>query len=212
MNGEPGDRVAGVILAAGRSIRMGRAKAFLPVPGGGTFLERLVRTFELAGASPVVVVRPPQWADGPAPGSGNVEFAINPEPGRGQLSSLQCGLAAVPPDIPAVLFTPVDVPLVTVETVSALMDRRRSTRAAVVRPARAGRHGHPVLVSRAVADALLCADPSESARNVLQRFSAATVDVLVEDEGAFLDIDTPDDYDRLLARWSADSGRLVGPS
>jgi CTP:molybdopterin cytidylyltransferase MocA len=63
-----------------------------------------------------------------------------------------------------------------------------------------------------VADALLCADPSESARNVLQRFSAATVDVLVEDEGAFLDIDTPDDYDRLLARWSADSGRLVGPS
>ena len=98
MNGEPGDRVAGVILAAGRSIRMGRAKAFLPVPGGGTFLERLVRTFELAGASPVVVVRPPQWADGPAPGSGNVEFAINPEPGRGQLSSLQCGLAAVSPD------------------------------------------------------------------------------------------------------------------
>ena len=212
MTGEPGDRVAAVILAAGGSIRMGRAKAFLPVPGGGTFLERLVRTFELAGASPVVVVRPPQWAHGPTPGSGRVEFAMNPEPERGQLSSLQCGLAAVSSAVPAVLFTPVDVPLVTVETVSALIDCWRNTRAAVVRPARAGRHGHPVLVSRTVADALLSADRSLSARNVLERFSAASVDVPVEDEGAFLDIDTPDEYDRVLAGWPTDSGGVVGPS
>lgn len=212
MTDEPGARVAAIILAAGRSIRMGRAKAFLPLPGGGTFLQRLVRTFEFTGASPVVVVRPPRWPHGAAPGAGSAEFAINPDPERGQLSSLQCGLAAVSPEVPAVLFIPVDVPLVTVETVSALMVRWRRTRPAVVRPERAGRHGHPVLVSRAVADALLSADLSLSARAVLERFSAATVDVPVEDEGAFLDIDTPDDYDRVLARWSTDSGGLVGPS
>lgn len=212
MSGEPGDRVAAIILAAGRSVRMGRTKAFLTLPGSGTFLQRLVRTFELTGTSPVVVVRPPRWPHGAAPGSGGVEFAINPYPERGQLSSLQCGLAAVSPRVPAVLFTPVDVPLVTVDTVSALMARWRTTRAAVVRPARAGRHGHPVLVSRAVADALLSADGSLSARTVLERFSAAAVDVPVEDEGAFLDIDTPEDYDRVLARWSADSGGLLGPS
>jgi molybdenum cofactor cytidylyltransferase len=212
MTDEPGDRAAAVVLAAGRSIRMGRAKAFLPLPGGGTFLQRLVRTFELAGARPIVVVRPPQWPDGESSGWDSVEFAVNPDPGRGQLSSLQCGLAAVPPEVPAVLFTPVDVPLVRFETVSALLDRWRSTGAAVARPERHGRHGHPVLVSRAVADALLSADLRLSARHVLERFSAATIDVPVQDEGAFLDIDTPEDYERVLGRQWTDSGGLIGPS
>ena len=126
--------------------------------------------------------------------------------GRVLLYAVIAGIVA------GLLVTLVDVPLIDARLVAALVDTWIGSRAPLVRPARAGRHGHPVLVSRAVADALLSADGSLSARTVLERFSAAAVDVPVEDEGAFLDIDTPEDYDRVLARWSADSGGLLGPS
>ena len=190
--------VSAVVLAAGRSVRMGRPKALLPVDAHDTFLSRIVGTLGSAGAAPVVVVIAPQTA-GALALPGDARIIVNPAPERGQLSSLQCGLAGIPRAAAAVLFTPVDVPLVTVHTVGALLSAWRARGADVVRPERSGQHGHPVLVTRAVADDLLAAGPSLTARDVLRRYASSTVDVAVLDEGAFLDIDTPDDYRRAIA-------------
>jgi molybdenum cofactor cytidylyltransferase len=192
------DAVAGVVLAAGRSVRMGRPKAFLPLGAGETFLSRVLFTLDAAGAAPLIVVGTAEWPADPAGVSPHgARLVFNPAPDRGQVSSLQCGLAAVPPAISAVLFTLVDVPLVTVVTVRTLIDVMRGTDADVVRPERSGRHGHPVLVARTVVEDLLAADVSETARAVLGRYAGSTVDVSVQDEGAFLDIDTPEQYERL---------------
>ena len=190
------DAVAGVVLAAGRSVRMGRPKALLPLGAGETFLSRVLFTLDSAGAAPLIVVGTAEWPADPA-GVSRARLVFNPAPDRGQVSSLQCGLAAVPPAIRAVLFTLVDVPLVSVDTVRTLIDVMRGTDADVVRPERSGRHGHPVLVSRTVVEDLLAADVSETARAVLGRYAGSTVDVSVQDEGAFLDIDTPEEYERL---------------
>jgi molybdenum cofactor cytidylyltransferase len=205
------DHVAGVLLAAGGSTRMGRPKALLPVSSGDTFVSRIVATLSAGGVARGVVVTRSEWAPMVARLAGSrTAVVINPAPERGQFSSLQCGLAALPGTWSLVIITLVDVPLITADTVRSLIRAQHMTRADVVRPERAGRHGHPFLVSRRVVDALLAADPSETARSVLREYAAATVDVPVADDGPFADVDTPEDYERLLRR-AAMADRPAGP-
>ena len=204
------DPVAAIVLAAGRSLRMGRPKAFLPLGTEETFLRRIISTLDRAGASPLIVVGLPEWTTASAGLPEYTHFVANPDPDRGQLSSLQCGLAALPATCRTVLFTLVDVPLVTVETVAALISAHRQHGGDVVRPARAGRHGHPVLLTGPVALDLLAADLSQTTRTVLRRYAASTIDVPVADEGAFLDVDTPEEYQRLTR--GLPGSPVVGPA
>lgn len=195
--------VLGVILAAGFSTRMGRDKALLEIPGGGSFLARLARTFAASGCSEVVAVVGPAATDRTAAAVARealpVTLVLNPDPSRGQLSSLHCAITAIAPREPrALLVCPVDQPLVSVPTVTAVVDAWKRTGAPVVRPSRAGRHGHPVLFDARILPELLAADVAGGARPVVRAHSAEAVDVEVDDAGAFDDIDTPDDFRRVF--------------
>jgi molybdenum cofactor cytidylyltransferase len=90
----------------------------------------------------------------------------------------------------------VDVPFVSADTVRALVDAWRRSHAPVVRPVCGDRHGHPVIFDRAVFDELRHADPALGAKAVVRAHGAAVLDVPVDDAGAFLDVDTPEDYAR----------------
>lgn len=201
--------IPGVVLAAGASTRMGCPKALLPLgPGRDTFLERIVLTLAAASVDDIVVVL--------APGAEAVARAVaelpvlvraveNPDPSRGQLSSVLVALAVVDhPGVTGMLVWPVDVPLVTADTVRTLVEAARRTRAPVVRPAKGGRHGHPVIFDRAVFDELRRADPVRGARGVVRAHADRVVDVEVDDEGPFLDVDTPEDYARVTGGRTAD--------
>ena len=125
----------------------------------------------------------------------------NPEPDRGQLSSLLIGLAAIDrPGVRAALVTLIDVPLVAADTVRHLLAVARAERAAIVRPIHDGRHGHPVIFTRAFFDELRAADPSSGANAVVHRHRDAVRDVSVSDAGCVEDVDTPADYERLFGR------------
>src|SRR5579862_2476409 len=137
---------------------MGRAKAALPLDGGDTFLTRIVRTFLDAGVDDVVVVVGHE-ADAIVQSfsaSGlPARFVLNGDYDRGQLSSLLTGLGVIDrPGVAAALVTLVDVPLVTAATVRAVVERYRSSHAAIVRPTSGARHGHPLLIDRALFDEL----------------------------------------------------------
>jgi len=206
--------IPAVILAAGRSSRMGRAKATLPIGDGETFLSRIVRTFLDADVDDVIVVvgHDGEAMVGSFAATGlPARFVMNRDYDRGQLSSLVAGLGVADrPGVEAVLVTLVDVPFVAAETVRAVIDRFRHTAAPVVRPTRGGAHGHPILIARSLFDALRSAEPAAGAKPVVRAHASAAGDVIVEDEGAFLDIDTDEDYRRAIS--GGIGGRVPGRS
>jgi nicotine blue oxidoreductase len=184
---------------------MGMPKALLPDRQGRAFIARVLHTFHDAGVSDVIIVtgslhaRIVAAAGSDAPRMMTVRFARNLEPSRGQLSSLQIGLsAAARPGVDAVLVTLVDVPFVTAETMRGVIEGHQRTGTPIVRPARAGRHGHPVLFARRLFVALQQADPARGAKAVLRAHADEILNVEVDDEGAFVDLDTREDYKRVL--------------
>jgi molybdenum cofactor cytidylyltransferase len=197
--------VRAIVLAAGESTRMGVPKALLPDDAGRTFVTRLLHTFAAAGVFDVTIVtgslheRIVAAVASDAPRRMLIRFARNADPGRGQLSSLLTGLAAADaPGVPGVLVTLVDVPFVRPATVRAVIDAFERTRAPIVRPVRGDHHGHPVLFARSMFDELRRANPTEGAKAVLRANAASVMNVEVDDEGAMLDIDTPDVYARIV--------------
>src|ERR1700704_6003225 len=172
--------IPAIVLAAGRSSRMGRAKATLPLDGGDTFLTRIVRTFLDAGVDDVVVVVGHDadaivrsFASSGLP----ARFVVNRQYDRGQLSSLVAGLGVVDrPGVAAVLVTLVDVPLVSAATVGAVIECYRRTRAPVVRPTSGARHGHPLLIARSLFDALRAADPIAGAKPIVRAHASPAGD------------------------------------
>lgn len=180
--------LAGIILAAGASRRMGSVKALLQVQGE-TFVDRQIRLLE-PYCSPVIVVVGEHGAEIERGKRRPALIVWNPDPERGMLSSLQCGVAALPEGTEAFLFTPVDLPGVNPETVQKLV--RLAGTAPVVIPRAHHRRGHPVLMSVSLKDELLAADGSP--RDVIERHSAEVRYVEVDDDGILRDVDTPDEY------------------
>ena len=201
-------RVPGLILAGGRSSRMGSPKPLLPVGRKDTFLTLLIRTLYAAGINEVFVVLS---VDGPLDAIRSVlrelpysvRIIENPNPQNGQLSSLQCGLNEMDrPGVDAILTTLVDLPLVSQTTVRTLLDTYTRSRAPIVRPSRPDEsaHGHPVIFDKILFNELRLASVKTGAKPIVRSYESEIVNVPVEDDGAFRDIDTPADYERIFGR------------
>jgi molybdenum cofactor cytidylyltransferase len=193
--------IPAVILAAGLSTRMGRPKPLLPLKEGDAFVTRLARSFAEAGVDDVVVVLGHE-ADAVAATiveSGvAARLVVNDAYKTGQLSSVLRGLNAIDrPGVKAMLLTLVDVPLVSPSTIRAVIDRYKATHAPIVRPVRGDEHGHPVLIDRSLFPLLRTADPATGAKPVVRDHVSAAGNVTVDDDGAFVDVDTPDEYLKL---------------
>jgi molybdenum cofactor cytidylyltransferase len=192
--------VTGAVLASGRSSRMGRSKALLRLgPSGPTFVQALVETLGAAGLRRVLVVGRPD----DQPLRAQVEaigavFVENAQADQGQLSSILAALDRVASAHAGLLVTPVDLPLVTSDTLRRLCTAAARAPDRIVRPVFAGRHGHPVIFPRAVFPALRAADPHVGARAVVRAASPPPLDVAVGDSGVVDDVDTPADYRRLI--------------
>lgn len=193
-------QLAGLILAAGASRRMGTPKALLELDGA-TFLDRLIAALRQQ-CDPVLVVLG-HHADrirGGIRRADEVRWVENPEPERGQLSSLQCGLRQVPEGCDGVLFTPVDYPAVRPSTVTTLAAsfRKAGAEVAVLAPTFESRHGHPVGIARALIDEFLGLPPTATARDIIHRHADRTRYVEVDDPGILRDVDDPEAYRRLI--------------
>lgn len=193
--------IAGLILAAGESARMGQDKALLAYRGR-TFLETIVATLREAGVEKIAAVLG-HHADEirRAVNLKAAEVVVNENYARGQTSSLQAGLRALAcSELEAVVLCLVDHPAVNSGTIQKLITNFRESSAPVVIPTFQTQRGHPVLIASWLFDELLRLGPDVGANGVMRKYREATRFVEVNDAGILLDIDDLKTYRELDSR------------
>jgi molybdenum cofactor cytidylyltransferase len=185
--------IAAVILAAGRSTRMGANKLLAPLEGKPV-VRHVAEAALACRASPVLVVTGHDEAalrqalEGLA-----VTFVANPHHEEGMASSLRAGIAAVPPSAAAALVLLGDMPLVTDSLIDRLIDNYAAQpELKAVTPVAEGRRANPVLIARALFGALETLTGDVGARRVLEDAGEGVLEVLVDEDAVLLDVDTPE--------------------
>lgn len=179
---------------------MGSPKPLLEYRGR-SFLALQIDLFQSLGIAVYVVLgRDAERISGACPALSAAALLLNPDPARGMLSSLQIGLAALPAATPALFFTPVDNPGADPGTLAAMLAEWRANRPALVIPRYESRRGHPVLLDARLIPQLLEWPAHSTAREFIHSQFGQAAFVDTADERVCLDIDTPEDYQALLAR------------
>jgi len=202
---------AGVILAAGDSSRMGRDKALLPWPpvcsaqtaSTETFLSAAIALLSTATEFVIVVVGRNEAALAPVIYSAGASLVVNPEPSRGQFSSLQVGLREVlNHGRDAAMVTLVDRPPVSPGTIQALREVFVAAPQNIwaVVPEFSGRHGHPYLVGREMIEAFLRVPATSIARDIEHTNQNHIQYVAVDDPLVVENVNTPEEYTTLMSR------------
>jgi len=205
-------RVAAVVLAAGRSSRMGGANKLTESVGSVPVLARVVDAALAVGASPVVVVT---GHDAPA-----VERAVagrpvvvvsNPDWAEGMGTSLAVGIGRVTGAVDAAFVCLGDMPTVSADHLRALLDAfRERSDAAAWAPFHAGRRGNPVLWSARCFARLREVRGDRGGKALLDGLGSEVVEVPVADAGVLLDVDTPDALERARQHLARTEGERPG--
>lgn len=188
-------KVAGVILAAGESRRLGRPKQLLPL-GEKTMLEHIVEIVLSSSLQEVIVVLGHR-AEEIRPLLRGVQVVVNEEWPQGLSGSLRVGLGALSLQFEACLFFLADQPKVTPQLAESIITRHRRTLAPIVAPRFRGQRGNPVLFARSLFPELLSLQGEEGGRSLIEKHRHLVEWVEVDSEEYFLDIDTLEDLERL---------------
>ncbi len=186
-------RVAAVVLAAGRSTRMGGPNKLLAEINGKPLVRIAVEQALASRASPVIVVTGHQRKEVEAAIAGlDVKTVHNPDFAQGLGTSLQAGVAAVPAENDAALICLADMPQVNAALIDKLIVAFDPEKGAlVVLPTRDGQRGNPVLWSRRFFPDLMAVEGDVGARHLIARYAEAVTEVPVDGQAAFVDVDTP---------------------
>ncbi len=193
-----GTKVSAILLAAGRSQRMGAPKPLLPVQGRPA-ITRCLESLHNSGVAEIVLVVNPEGGDiVTAAKDTPVRVAVNERPVSDMAASVMAGLALVDRDATGVMVCLCDHPLIRPETLESMISAHSRTPGAIIIPVYRGRKGHPTLFPRLDLEDL---GTYATLRDVIGRHRAKISLLDVEDEGVILDMDTPEDYRKIIERY-----------
>jgi len=185
--------ISAIVLAAGKSERMGSPKALLPI-SGRTFLENILNAISRTSIEDTIVVVGHHQKE--------IEAAVklpsavfNPDYEKGMITSFQTGIRALSRDASGAFLFLVDHPLVEPATIEALIMNLAPNR--IVLPTFEGRRGHPVLFSSDVLEEILALPSTEGANIVVRRDPGRIIEVPVNAPGILVDVDTPEQFEKL---------------
>ncbi len=185
--------VAAILLAAGRSQRMGAFKPLLPF-GDTTIIRSSLQNLLEAGVKDIVVVLSHRAEEVESSLSDlSLKFAHNPDPDSEMSASIVCGVRHLPRECKAVLIALGDQPAVPPSIIRAVVDEWRSGERVII-PEFNGRGGHPVLVDLSWRAELLNLDPNQGLRAFFHAHRTLVRRLPVESPYIARDLDTWDDY------------------
>jgi molybdenum cofactor cytidylyltransferase len=176
---------------------MGYPKALLPL-GDDFFLTRILKTARTVGlaranivlGNSAAIIKPhiQDW---------DAKILVNPDPSRGQLSSIQIALSSIDGEIDAALVWPVDMPAVPQQAVRRLGELFINSEALIAFPLYGEKRGHPAIFHCSLFREFMDAPLTEGPKSILLRHQQETLVLEVQNSAAVKDIDTPSDYQGL---------------
>jgi molybdenum cofactor cytidylyltransferase len=193
LEGEANRNVAAIVLAAGRSTRMGGPNKLLAEIDGKKLVRIATEQVLASKASEVIVVTGHQAELVEQALEGlDVKFVRNPDFAGGLASSVKAGIAAVPDSADGAVVCLGDMPLISAKLIDQLIETFAPDRGHLIAvPVSEGRRGNPVLWSRRFFKELMTLDGDVGARHLIAKHAEAVAEVPVDGQSAFLDIDTP---------------------
>lgn len=189
--------IPAILLAAGKSERMGRPKQLIEF-GGKTFVRHSIDNLLGSGIDQVVVVTGHrEEAVRDAISSCPVRIVHNPRYESGMSTSIKAGIEALPPDCVAFLLALADQPLVDSATISKLLAEYRKTRPAALVPTFNRRKGHPIIISTALIAEIVGMDDETGLKQVLDLHKSSILLLAVDTDSVLVDFDYPGDLKRL---------------
>ena len=190
------DQISAILLAAGRSRRMGAFKPLLPF-GDTTVIESCLNNLHSAGIENIVVVVGHRAEEVRAQlRNRNITFALNPDPDSEMSASIACGVELINENTKALLISLVDHPAVPSEVVTLLI-KEWNQGAKLIQPEYNGRGGHPVLIDLVYRQELLALNPHKGLRGLFDAHREEVRRVPVNSPYVARDMDTWEDYQRL---------------
>ena len=191
------NRYAAIILAAGMSTRLGRFKPLLSV-GDQTMTDRVISIFQKNGIDTILVTgwRNEELLAGIA--MKNATVVYNPDFKEGMFTSVRAGLKSLKTDCLAVFLMPVDIPLVRPFTIHRILDIARNQHNKIIYPVFGRKRGHPPLIPTTLVSDILKMSKDITLRDALKKYESAAIEVSVPDGNILFDVDSPEDYEKLL--------------
>ncbi|HXY86981.1 MAG TPA: nucleotidyltransferase family protein [Candidatus Acidoferrales bacterium] len=192
-------KTAAIVLAAGKSKRMGQNKLLLRL-NNTTLIDNILDAVAAANINETVVVlghKPEQIIEATQPRREAVKTVINKDFERGMISSFQKGLQVLPP-VDAAFLILGDEPILDNNFLNAMIQQMENSRgrALLVSPIHKGKKGHPLLVHRQLFSEILDLEKTETMRDVIRRHADRLVTITAP-EWTTMDVDTPEDYARI---------------
>ena len=194
--------VSAVILAAGTSSRMGKAKQLLAL-GESTVLAQTLAHVQAAALHEIILVlgASAETIRRRLPSPRELKIVVNHAYQQGIASSLRAGLSAVDPGSHAALIVLGDQPFIRPQTLDRIVAEYQRSQAQIVIPTHQGQRGNPVLLDRSVFAEVMALEGDVGSRAIFARHLDGIVNVEVEDSGVLLDLDDPVDYERLKTKF-----------
>lgn len=191
-------RTGALILAAGRSSRMGEFKPLLEIDGT-SLLEHALALFRNTGVDEIITVigyRSETLI--PIIDRAACRYVVNENYQNGMLSSIQKGVAELKDKCDVFFLLPADIPCVRTATVRQLLERYYENSSALVcYPQFDARRGHPPLIAGSLIDHIISYAGEGGMRGLLRRYEDQAINVPVADPFLLLDVDTKQDFFRL---------------
>lgn len=201
--------IGAVILAAGKSERMGEAKLFLPF-NNQTVIEEVIDQVKASQVCYIHLVYgdwEEKWQK--IAGKKGIPIIHNPDYQQGQSTSVRVGVQSLPDDLEGIIFILGDQPLMKSEVIDRLINVFYLCRPSIIVPTYQGKRGNPVLFHRKWREKLLTLAGDRGAREILQQYPQEVLKVDFAEGIYNMDIDTKEDYQRLLSHSSPDFKRRI---
>lgn len=195
--------LAVVIISGGYSSRMGSFKPFLQF-GERSALEMLIAAYKSAGINNITVVAGYQGGEVAKKLQDlDVTCVQNENYAEGMFTSVKKGVEALDASVAAFFMQPVDIPLVKKYTIESLQNQYQASGKGIIYPGFGGRRGHPPLIDCKYREAILRSSGEGGLKRILEDFAGDSINVPVFDKAVLMDMDTPEDFEKLLAYFKA---------